>query len=87
MAHDTMSQDMKKLEGALATANKEQAQWNDKMARMFEQQGQQQLSSDTRLLRLEELISGISLQQNALLQKLQLPTGETSSNQEHPRNS
>ena len=87
MAHDTMSQDMKKLEGALATANKEQAQWNDKMARMFEQQGQQQLSSDTRLLRLEELISGISLQQNTLLQKLQLPTGETSSNQEHPRNS
>jgi hypothetical protein len=36
---------------------------------------------------LEELISGISLQQNTLLQKLQLPIGETSSNQEHPRNS
>nr|TKR68966.1 hypothetical protein D5086_0000309060 [Populus alba] len=87
MAHDTRSQDMKKLEGAIATANLEQAQWNDKMARLLEQQGQQQLSSDTRLLRLEELISGISLQQNTLLQKLHFPTGETSSSQEHSRNS
>ena len=30
IAPDTRSQDMKKLEGAIATANLEQAQWNDK---------------------------------------------------------
>ena len=47
MAHDTRSQDMKKLEGAIARANKEQGQWNDKMAELLEQQGQHQLSSDT----------------------------------------
>jgi hypothetical protein len=87
MAHDTRSQDIKKLEGVIATANKEQGLWNDKVAKLLEKQGQQQLSSDTRLLRLEELISGMSLQQNTLLQKLQLPTRETSSNQEYPRNS
>jgi len=80
MAHDTRSQGMKKLEGAIATTNMEQGQWNDKVEKLLEQQGQQQLSTDTRLLRLKELISGISLQQNTLLQKLQLPTGETSSN-------
>nr|TKS06826.1 hypothetical protein D5086_0000120230 [Populus alba] len=57
MAYDTRSQDIKKLEGVIATANLEQAQWNDKVARLFEQQGLQQLSSDTRLLTLEELIS------------------------------
>jgi hypothetical protein len=67
MTHETRSQDIKKLEGAIATANKEQGLWNDKMARLLEQQGQQQLSSDARLVRLEELISGISLQQNTLL--------------------
>jgi hypothetical protein len=87
MTHETRSQDIKKLEGAIATTNKEQGLWNDKMAKLLEQQGQQQLSSDTRLLRLEELISGISLQQNTLLQKLQLPTGATSSNQEYHRSS
>ena len=87
MTDDTRSQDIKKLEGVIATANKEQGMWNDKVAKLLEQQGQQQLSSDSRLLRLEELISGISLQQHTLLQKLQIPAGEINSTQEHPRSS
>jgi hypothetical protein len=41
MTHETRSQDIKKLEGTIATANKEQGLWNDKMARLLEQQGQQ----------------------------------------------
>jgi hypothetical protein len=41
MAPDSRSQDIKKLEGVIETSNREQAQWNDKMARMLEQQGQQ----------------------------------------------
>jgi hypothetical protein len=45
----------------IETSNREQAQWNDKMARMLEQQEQQRLAGDNKLLRLEKLISGISL--------------------------
>jgi hypothetical protein len=41
MAPDTRSQDIKKLEGVIETSNRKQAQWNDKMARMLEQRGQQ----------------------------------------------
>ena len=41
MAHDTRPQDMKKLEGAITTANKEQGQWNDKMEKLLEEQRQQ----------------------------------------------
>jgi hypothetical protein len=45
----------------IETSNREQAQWNDKMARMLEQQEQQRLAGDNKLLRLEELIFSISL--------------------------
>jgi hypothetical protein len=37
MAPDTKSSNIKKLEWVIETSNKEQAQWNDKMARMLEQ--------------------------------------------------
>jgi hypothetical protein len=52
------------------------------MTRLLEQQGQQQSASDTRLMRLEELITGISHQQNTLLQKLQESARESSTNRE-----
>jgi hypothetical protein len=37
MAHDTRSQGMKKLEGAITTTNMEQGQWNDKVEKLLEQ--------------------------------------------------
>ena len=40
MTHETRSQDMKKLEGVITTANKEQGQWNDKMEKLLEEQRQ-----------------------------------------------
>jgi hypothetical protein len=40
MAPNIGSQDLKKLEDVMETSNKEQTQWNDKMTRLLEQQGQ-----------------------------------------------
>jgi len=84
MPPDTRTQDLRRLEESLQSANKEHAAKYEQVTKLLEVYGQKMESHEVKFGEIKDLISGLTFQQSSFLQKLSLGRGEPIANHEQP---